>query len=115
MLKAESFGRLHHIKNDNVYWRFGYITGIGIALAGYFIGDGLKNFKSPDPHEHTDHILIKEKDLHFYIGYYLGVTKEEAKQIVPDTSDIPHITRNRKRYVQKNTLREWLTSMLEKE
>ncbi|WP_368237637.1 hypothetical protein ABQ520_10030 [Bacillus velezensis] len=81
------------------------ITGIGIALAGYFIGDGLKNFKSPDPHEHTDHILIKEKDLHFYIGYYLGVTKEEAKQIVPDTSDVPHITRNGKRYVQKTALK----------
>lgn len=75
----------------------------------------MKNFKSPDPHEHTDHIHIKEKDSHYYIGYYLGVTKEEAKQIVPDTSDIPHITRNGKRYVHKNTLREWLTSMLEKE
>lgn len=91
------------------------ITGIGIALAGYFIGDGLKNFKSPDPHEHTDKILIKEKDLYFYIGYYLGVTKEEAKQIVPDTSGIPHITRNGKRYVQKTALRDWLTAMLEKD
>ncbi len=59
------------------------ITGIGIALAGYFIGDGLKNFKSPDPHEHTDHILIKEKDLHFYIGIISELRRKKRNKSCP--------------------------------
>lgn len=56
--------------------------GIGLAAFGYFIGDGLKNFKNPEAKsliesfdEDDEHELIKENEVH----YFIGVSKDDAK------------------------------------
>ncbi|WP_309507378.1 hypothetical protein [Sediminibacillus dalangtanensis] len=50
---------------------------IGIAVAGYFIGEGLKNFKNPETKglmdtssDNDDQQLLKEN----YVHYFLGIT-----------------------------------------
>ncbi|MFC3040502.1 DNA-binding protein [Virgibacillus xinjiangensis] len=87
---------------------------VGIAALGYFIGDGLKNFKNPPLkshmdffHEEDDHELIKEKDVH----YFLGISKEDAKALTEDHPDIPHIVLNGKVYYPKGKLRKWLADL----
>lgn len=85
--------------------------GVGIALAGYFIGNGLRNFKNPQPtalegffNEENGHELMKESDLHILIG----ISKEDAKALLQAYPDIPHLTVNGKNYYPKGQLREWL-------
>ncbi|RKD69572.1 hypothetical protein ATL39_2992 [Sinobaca qinghaiensis] len=86
--------------------------GLGIAIAGYLIGDGLKNFKNPDAANifdsfDEDHELIKENDLH----YFIGVSKEDAKHMIAEHPSIPHITINNNVYYPKRKLREWLKNI----
>ncbi|OUL06417.1 hypothetical protein [Bacillus spizizenii] len=88
--------------------------GIGVALAGYFIGEGLKQMNHPKAYEKSDTFLIKERDIHFYIGHFLGITTTEAKQLAGDMTDIPYIEINGKKYVQKHMLKEWTFSLIEK-
>ncbi|MBL3646942.1 hypothetical protein ABZM97_10460 [Bacillus vallismortis] len=88
--------------------------GIGIALAGYFIGEGLKQMNHPKAYEKSDTLLIKERDIYYYIGYFLGITTAEAKQLAGDTKDLPYIEVNGKRYVQKHLLKDWTFTLVEK-
>ena len=86
--------------------------GLGLAALGYFIGNGLTNFKkgpvaqslmdSFDADE--DHELVKENELHWYIG----VTKEDAKKLIEEYPNVPHITLNGNNYYPKEKLRQWL-------
>lgn len=92
-------------------WTF---LGIGVALAGYFIGEGLKQMNHPKAYEKSDTYLIKERDIHFYIGHFLGITTTEAKQLAGDMTDIPYIEINGKKYVQKHLLKEWTFTLVEK-
>ncbi|MFC7395246.1 DNA-binding protein [Scopulibacillus cellulosilyticus] len=89
----------------------GFLVSIGIALAGYFIGDGLKNFKNPNAKEAFDlgnePELIRDSNVH----HYLGISKEDAKVLVQEFPDIPHITLNNKIYFPKTKLQEWLLKM----
>ena len=88
---------------------------IGIAAAGYFIGDGLKNLKNPDAkglidsivEDDDEHELIKENDVH----YFMGISKEDAKSLIQEHSDIPHIVINSKVYYPKAKLRKWLLNL----
>lgn len=80
--------------------------GIGVALAGYFIGEGLKQMYQPKGNEQNDILLIKERDIYFYIGHFLGITTTEAKQLAGDMTDIPYIEINGKKYVQKHMLKD---------
>ena len=87
---------------------------VGIALAGYFIGDGLKHFGKPDTksmleavEEFDDHELIKEGDVH----YFLGMSKEDARAFIQQYPDIPHVNVNGKLYFPKKGLREWLLNL----
>lgn len=84
---------------------------LGIAIAGYLIGDGLKNFKNPNSKnildsldESDDHELIKENEVH----HFIGISKEDAKDLIRDHPNIPHIIINNKIYYPKAKLREWL-------
>lgn len=84
---------------------------IGIAIAGYCIGDGLKNFKNPNAQSLLDslddddsHELLSEKDVH----YFIGISKEDAKSLVRDHEDIPHIIINGNKYFPKAKLQKWL-------
>lgn len=84
---------------------------LGIAIAGYLIGDGLKNFKNPNSKnilesldESGDHELIKENEVH----HFIGISKEDAKDLIREHPNIPHIIINNKVYYPKAKLREWL-------
>lgn len=61
--------------------------GAGLAALGYFIGDGLKNFKNPKGSPSTYPTLIKEKDLH----YYVNLSKEEVSELLKKYPDAPKI------------------------
>ncbi len=89
---------------------------IGIAAAGYFIGNGLKNFKNPDAKdslselfedEDNEHELIKENNVH----YFIGISKEDTKSLVSEHPDIPHVLINNKIYYPKAKLRKWLSEL----
>ncbi|MEH7238737.1 DNA-binding protein [Bacillus sp. JJ1562] len=88
--------------------------GIGIAAAGYFIGEGLKNFKNPEAKGVMDKLddedlyeLIKEKDIY----YHIGVSKEDAKELIKEHPDIPHIVLNGTVYYPKSKLKQWLSNL----
>ncbi|WP_459198569.1 hypothetical protein [Bacillus subtilis] len=89
--------------------------GIGIALAGYFIGEGLKQRNQTKDNEQNDIFLIKERDIYFYIGLFLGITTTEAKQLAGDMADLPYIKINGKKYVQKQSLIEWIFALVKKQ
>jgi len=86
--------------------------GLGLAAFGYFIGDGLKNFKNPTSINAVENIfgdderneLIKEADLHWKIG----IRKEDAKKLVEQYPDIPHLEINGQIYFPKQQLQQWL-------
>lgn len=85
--------------------------GLGLAALGYFIGDGLKNFKNPEAKslmdsfdEDDEHELIKENEVH----HFIGVSKEDAKRLIESYKDVPHIKLNGNIYYPKAKLREWL-------
>jgi len=91
------------------------ILAIGIAASGYFIGEGLKNFKNPESSGNVleswdlsdDHELIKEKDVH----YFMGISKEDAKSLIEEYPDIPHISLNGNTYYPRIRLKEWLKEL----
>lgn len=91
-------------------------VGLGIAAAGYFIGNGLKNFKNPDGKnafsdllndDEDDNELIKESHVH----YFMGISKEDVKHLTKEYPDIPHIIINGQVYFPKARLSEWLSQL----
>ena len=88
-----------------------FVLAIGIAVAGYFIGDGLKNPNAKSLidslEEEDDHELIKESDVH----YFMGISKEDAKSLIQEHPDVPHIIINSKVYFPKAKLRKWLFTL----
>lgn len=86
---------------------------LGIAAAGYFIGKGLENFKSPSTTESInnlfwdDHELIKHNNIH----YFMGVSKKDAEKLLEDYPDVPHIKLNGEIYYPRKKLREWLENL----
>lgn len=79
--------------------------GIGLAALGYFIGDGLKNFKKPKnvPSSPT---LIKKSDLHLY----LDLSKDEVEDLLSKHPLAPKIELNGTTYYPYQQLMEWLAS-----
>ena len=85
---------------------------IGIIGAGYFIGDGLKNMNNPNAKsfidalddEDDDHELIKESD----VFHFMGISKEDAKALIKEHPDVPHIIISGNVYYPKMKLRKWL-------
>ena len=84
---------------------------IGLAMFGYFIGDGLKNFKNPSAlglfDDEDEHELVKANEVH----HFVGVSKEDAKKLIEEHPDIPHIKLNGQIYYPKAKLREWLMKL----
>ncbi|MCY8010826.1 DNA-binding protein [Bacillus haynesii] len=85
----------------NLFW-----IGLGLAALGYFIGDGLKNFKNPKGSYSGNPYLIKESDLH----YYLGLSKEETKEMLRNYPEIPKIELKGTTYYPYQHLMEWMLS-----
>jgi hypothetical protein len=80
--------------------------GLGLAALGYFIGDGLKNFKNPGNSFSEYPMLIKEKDLHRYVG----LTLDEVEELLQKYPDIPKIELKGTRYYQYHHFYEWLST-----
>lgn len=85
--------------------------GIGIALAGYFIGDGMKNWKNPSEKTFFDHFkkrkkpeLMEETAVHRFIS----MPKEETKVLFQKQEDIPSVKLDGKIYFSRAYLKEWL-------
>ncbi|MDV2686079.1 DNA-binding protein [Alkalihalophilus lindianensis] len=84
---------------------------LGIAAAGFFIGEGIRNINNPNPknmmdylNEEEDHELIKEKHVH----HFLGVSKEDATKLLEEYPSVPHIRLNGTIYYPKEKLRNWI-------
>src|SRR5699024_7119965 len=84
--------------------------GLGLAAFGYFIGKGLQNFKNPmtpdlvDLSDDEDRQVVREKDLY----WFSGVSKEDAKKLVEEHPDVPHIILNGQTYYPREKLKKWL-------
>jgi len=93
----------------------GFLTiGIGLAVAVYFLCEGLNNITNPvskNEFEQVDVVdeqeLIKASELH----YYLGVSKAEAEVFMKAHSNLPQICINGEAYYLKTKLSEWLLKM----
>ena len=88
------------------------ILAIGIGLAGYCIGEGLRNFGNPrdkglmhilDPDD-DEHELMRESEVHAF----MGIPKGDAEALIRERKDMPRVMINGKAYYQKAKLREWL-------
>jgi len=92
-------------------------VALGIAAAGYFIGNGLKNFKNPDAKDSLSELFSDEVDdgheliRENYVHYFMGISKEDAKSLIQEYPDIPHVLINNKIYYPKAKLRKWLSDL----
>ncbi|WP_096186574.1 DNA-binding protein [Evansella halocellulosilytica] len=81
-------------------------VGLGLAALGYFISDGLKNFKNPKANTDEPPTLIKKEDLHIY----LGLQKEEVKELLNKFPDAPKVELNGTSYFPYHHFIEWVSS-----
>ena len=93
--------------------------GVGIALCGYFVGEGLKNFRNPSASsDYYDSMedwgqpkLIKQSEVH----YHLGIKKEDAKSLVQDYPSVPHVKINNQIYYPTKKLKQWAETLSKEE
>lgn len=85
--------------------------GVGLAIAGYFICDGLRNYRNPTEKSFVDYFkkndqreLLAESSVH----HFLGIKKEEVRMLIQEHPDIPHVKLNGQVYFSKTKLREWI-------
>ncbi len=88
--------------------------GLGLVGAAFFIGEGLKNFKNPNGRSLMDSLdssdtdnFIKEDQIH----HYIGVSKEDAKALLQEYPDIPHIRLNGNIYYPRKKVMKWMTEL----
>lgn len=83
---------------------------IGIAFAGYCIGNGLKNFRNPQAKGLLEYLGDDDQELikQDHVYEFMGISKEDAKTLFEDHRDIPHIIINGTVYYPRTKLREWL-------
>lgn len=85
--------------------------GLGIAAAGYCIGNGLQNFKNPYAQgifdDDDEHELIQGKDVH----HFIGVPKGDVQHLIKEYPNIPQIFINGKVFYPKVKLRKWLENL----
>lgn len=77
----------------------------GLAGLGYFIGDGLKNFKNSKASSSGYPTLIKERDMH----HYLGLSKDEFNELLKHTH-APKIELKGTIYYPYQQFIEWISS-----
>src|SRR5699024_656137 len=90
--------------------------GLGIAVDGYFIGDGLKNFKNQQTNAISD--IFDDNDEHEQIKVsvvhdFMSISKEDAKHLNKDHPGIPHIKIKHNVYYPQGKLREWMKNLAE--
>ncbi|WP_409300243.1 DNA-binding protein [Peribacillus sp. SCS-155] len=79
---------------------------VGLAAFGYFIGDGLKNFKNPKGSPSVYPTLIKESQL----PMYLNLSREEVTDLLRKYPDAPKIELNGTAYYPYQRFLEWFSS-----
>ena len=89
----------------------GFYLAIAIVVGAYLISEGMKNFGQPGSkslidqlNEEGDHELIKETDVH----HFMGIAKDDARNLIQDHPDIPHIVINQTVYYPRAGLKKWL-------
>lgn len=97
MIKKE---RVEDVEID-FFW-----IGAGLALLGYFIGNGLKNFKNPKGSPSGTPLLIKERDLFVY----LRLRPEEVRELLEKYPDAPKLVLKGTTYYPYEQLVQWLSS-----
>ncbi|MGE7919028.1 DNA-binding protein [Viridibacillus sp. NPDC093762] len=85
--------------------------GCCILLAGYLIGNGLKNFGNPNAKSLLDILndeeefeLVAAKELHVF----LNVPKEATSNFISEHPEVPYIEMNGHIFFQKKKISEWL-------
>ncbi|AIF43043.1 hypothetical protein [Virgibacillus sp. SK37] len=85
--------------------------GLGLAAMGYFIGDGLKNFKNPYARdllgEEEEHELVHENEVH----HIIGISKADTQVLLKEHPEIPHILVNNTAYYSRDKLLKWLKNI----
>lgn len=81
-------------------------VGIGLAVMGYFIGEGLKNLKNPKASSPDYPTLIKVKDLYLY----LGLSKEEVNELLSKFPGAPKVELKGTTYYPYQHFLDWLSS-----
>lgn len=79
---------------------------VGIALMGYFIGDGLKYINRPKKKSSSTPTLIKEEDL----PYYVQLTKKELEDLFKKHPNVPKIKLDGKNFYHYEQFCDWLDS-----
>lgn len=76
---------------------------IGLAVLGYFIGEGLRNFGNPEK-DSNYHYFLKEHELH----YYVNLSENEIKQLLREYPGAPKVVLNGNTYYPLKKFQDWL-------
>ena len=79
---------------------------IGLALLGYFIGDGLKNFGNPKQ-DSSYYYFIKENELQ----YYINLSETEIQELLLKYPGAPKISLNSNTYYSLRRSQDWLYTL----
>jgi hypothetical protein len=101
-ITMKTYGEECKTMEIDLFW-----IGAGLAALGYFIGDGLKGFNQPKDSSAKQPTLIKEKDMHSY----LGLSKEELKDLVNKYPNAPRIELNGTTYYNYQHFLNWMSSI----
>ncbi|TSI08678.1 DNA-binding protein [Lysinibacillus sp. BW-2-10] len=86
--------------DSDLFW-----LAVGIAIMGYFIGNGLKHMHHPKESSY-DFFLIEEKELHTYVN----LSKEAFQDLITKYPDAPKIELNGKTYYNYRQFINWMSS-----
>lgn len=91
-----------------------FYLSIAIALFGFFIGDGIKNFNKPESKNFLDSLmedenteLIPKREVH----HYIGIKREDVDALIEKYPHIPYIKLNDSVYFHRKKLMKWLENM----
>ncbi len=82
------------------------VLALGVALMGYFIGNGLKNMGKQEKRNAFSY-FIKESDL----AYYVNLDKHEMKDLLKKYPDAPKIELNGTTYYPYRQFMDWISSI----
>ena len=77
---------------------------VGLAVSGYFIGDGLRNFHNPKKGSGY-YYFLKENELH----YYVNLSGNEIEELLRDYPDAPKVVLNGNIYYPSRRFQECYT------
>ena len=79
---------------------------IGLAVLGYFISDGLRNFGNPKK-DTSYYYFIKENQLH----YYINLSETETQELLLKYPGAPKVLLNGNTYYSLKRFQDWLHTL----